>query len=108
MSAAALASNRYEAAFLVLLGLDEALTAVALHVAIIEQRRFFCRRRAVLGVQADVHRDVIHIAVVVEVDLGDRVPPSKPIGEPGLFGRVGELASVIYEQRNRPPLEGDE
>ena len=90
------------------LGLDESLAAVAFHVAIIEQRRFFCRRRAVLGVQADVHRDVIHVAVVVEVGLGDRVPPSKPVGEPGLFRRVGELASVVDEQRNRPPLEGDE
>ena len=35
--AAALAADRHEAAFLVLLGLDESLAAVALHVAVIEQ-----------------------------------------------------------------------
>ena len=108
MRAAAFAANRHESAFLVALGLDEPLAAVALHVAVIEQRRFLGRRRAVLGVEADVHRDVIHVAVVVEVGLGDRVPPAEPVGESGLFCRVGELASVVDEQRHRTPLEGDE
>ena len=108
MRATALAADRHQATFLVPLGLDEPLAAVVLHVAVIEQRRFLGRRRAVLGVEADVHRDVVHVAVVVEVHAGDRVPPAEPVGEPGLFRGVGELAAGVEEQRHRPPLEGDE
>ena len=85
------------------------LGSVALEIAV-EQQRGMIGVGPILGVQAEIPRDVIDPAISVKISRGERGPPPHATGgEAGFFRPVLEtLALAIVEIFNLTPFEGHE
>ena len=57
-----------------------------------------------VAVQSPVAGEQVEPAVIVKVSSDQRLPNAQPLVEPPRFCRVGEFATVVLENTDRPPL----
>lgn len=90
-----------------ILGLDQAVHAVARVVAVVNINGVMMGG-VVFGVESGIADGVIDVAVIIDVASGDAVPPAEVFGEPGFFGGLGEISFLVEEEFDGAPLVRDE
>ena len=83
--------------------LERVVKTVAANIAVDKIRQPFIAMFKV-AVQSPVAGKQVESAVVVEVSNGERLPNTRPLIEPPRLCRVGEFATVVLENTDRPPL----
>ena len=83
--------------------LERIVKTVAADVGVDKMRHPFFTVLEV-AVQSPVAGEQVEPAVIVKVSSDQRLPNARPLVEPPRFCRVGEFATVVLENTDRPPL----
>jgi hypothetical protein len=87
--------------------LDDLGFALAVEIAVVEQGRLV-ERGVILVVEPCVQRDVVAVAVSIEVDGGETAPPAAMGRETGALRALDERATSVAPQARRAPLAHDQ